>query len=93
MPKFQKGNPGGPGRPKTTKTIKTVKDFVRSNDIDVGKVWFETIMQIDDAAKRSTALAEYYRYVGGVPPKEAPEVEESEPHESADILSIVNDKK
>ena len=52
MARFQKGNPGGPGRPKGAKTVKTIKDYVRSNEIDVGKVWFESIMQIDDAHKR-----------------------------------------
>ena len=93
MARFQKGNPGGPGRPKGAKTVKTIKDYVRSNEIDVGKVWFESIMQIDDAHKRSMALAEYYKHVGGLPPKEVSEDVEDEPQESADILSIVNDKK
>ena len=95
MAKFQKGNPGGPGRPKGAKIVKTIKNYVRSNEIDVGAVWFESIMQINDAHKRSMALAEYYKHVGGLPPKEVSEEDDDEddPQDSADVLSIVNDKK
>lgn len=92
MAKFQKGHPGGPGRPKNSenkKKIPKIEDFVRNNDIDVGRTWWETIQRITDDVKRAEAIKEFYKYVG-TPPKPEKESEESE-ESVADILTIVNE--
>lgn len=91
MAKFQPGNPGRPKGIKNKKKIIRVVDFVRENNIDVPKVWWESIQAIQDPQKKADSIEKYYKFVGVPPRNEEDEIEEAQ--DSADILSIVNDKK
>ena len=92
MGKFLPGNPGKPKGAKHKRKIIKVEDFVRENNIDVPKIWWETIQAIQDPQKRADSLEKYYKFVG-LPPKAEVDDVQDEPQDSADILSIVNDKK
>lgn len=96
MAKFQKGNPGGPGRPKgliQTKKIVKVAEFCAANNINIAKMWYDAILEIDKPVDKAAALAKYYQYVGGVPKQidDAVDVQVIEVSEDKgnNILSII----
>lgn len=90
---FEKGKSGNPrGRPpgqKNKKKAIKVEDFVAENDINIPKMWLDTIMEIDKPALRATALAEYNKWVSTMPKESSEDNEMPQTNSSADILNIV----